>query len=439
MKIRTVLIAVLAVMILAPVGLAQDKKRKKDKPPAPFNYEAYFGGLKRMSEIAEKSNENIRKLNHAMKELGREETKKSKAEQEARITRLRGQVRRILTEHRKLKLEMIGLCDRALKKKYAGKKDVDALRSLLNTELQDVRWADTFLKYVVKDLAVALETPVRLQNSVQELNQVNMDFRTINAEAALGIICKNFDLKYIIYGGEFVIYRKLNRNEERFLEWEKKHGKVDWIAEDEAMTRETIVDKDGRKKRIHKKLEDLDLPYLGQQLTKMYILEGESKRHEVRLKELKLAAEFIDMVGKIQKTDESEADRIKRHKHVVHYVWMERDNAIEVWDIVNRTLGDVLIVPEDNEILREILAKEVPSVEWKNTDVETALYEVGRWAGVEIEVDIPANIELSVSLSADNLSIKMILDFLSNEFNMDWRYVNGKLFFAYMGGGEDEE
>jgi len=435
MKTRTLLV-VLILLLLAPAGIA--KGGKKNKPLAPFDYEKYFAGLKRMSEIAEVSNENVKTLARYMRELLREEPGKSKKEQEARLQRLRSQVRKLLTEHRKLKVEMIALADRALKKTYSGKKDVDALRALRTRELHDVHWRDVFLKYVVKDFAVALDTPFRLQNSVQELNQVNMNFATISADAALDIICKNFDLKYIIWGGEFVIYRKINRNEGRFMEWEKKHGKVDWIAEDEAMTRETIIDKDGRKKRKLKKLEDFDLPYLNQQMTKLYILEGESKRHEVRLKELKLAAEFLDMVGKIQKSKQSEEDRIKRHKHVVHYVWMERDNAIEVWDIINRTLGDVLEIPEDDVVLRELLAKEIASINWKNTDVETALYEIGRIAGVEVEVDMPSNIEVSVTFSAENLNVKMVIEWICQQFNFDWRFVDGKLFFAYMGGDEDE-
>jgi hypothetical protein len=433
----TVAALVLGAVFLSPAVLA--KGGKKDKPLAPFDYEAYFENLPRMQEISETSNKNIKKLHKLMKELSRTEAGNSKEQEETRLSLLRKDIRRLLSAHRKLKVEMIQLCDRALKKQPGKKTNIDALRSLRNRELHDVHWSDVFLKYVVKDLAIALDVPVRLQNSVQELNQVNMDFRTISADAAMQIICQNFDLKYIIYDGEITIYRKLNRNEERFLEYEKKTGqKIDWIAEDEAMTRETITDKDGRKVRKLKKLEDFDLPYLNQQMVKLYILEGESKRHELRLKELKLAAEFIDMVGKVQKTKDSEEDRIKRHKHVVHYVWMERDNAIEVWDIVNRVLGDVLEVPEDNALLREILKKEIPSIQWKNQDVETALYEIGRIAGVEIELDIPGNIELSVNLSAENLTVKMVLDFLSNQFNLDWRFVNGKFFFAYMGGDEDE-
>jgi len=437
MKTRILLVVLALLLAAAPAGLA--KGGKKDKPLAPFDYEAYFGSLKRMQEISEISNKNIKTLHHLMKELSREEPQ-SKEKEEARLAALRADVRKLLAEHRKLKLEMIGLADRALIKKPSGITDITALRRLRNTELHDVRWSDTFLKYVVKDLAKALDVPVRLQNNVQELNQVNMDFRTINADAALGIICTNFELKYIIYGGELTIYRQINRNEARFLEYEKKTGqKIDWIAEDEAMTRETIVDKDGRKKRVLKKLEDMDLPYLNQQMTKLYILEGESKRHELRLQELKLAAEFLDMVGKIQKSDQSEEDKIKRHKHVVHYVWMERDNAIEVWDIVNRVLGDILEVPEDNALLREILKKEIPYLTWKDMDVETALYEIGRLAGVEVEVDIPPNIELAVTLNAENLTVKMVLDFICNQHNLDWRFVNGKLFFVYMGGGEEDE
>ena len=49
------------------------------------------------------------------------------------------------------------------------------------------------------------------------------------------------------------------------------------------------------------------------------------------------------------------------------------------------------------------------------------------------------SIELAITLSAENLTVRMVLDFVSNQFNLDWRFVDGKLFFAYMGGDDDDE
>ena len=58
-------------------------------------------------------------------------------------------------------------------------------------------------------------------------------FPEISAEGVMDIICQNFDLKWIIYGGEFIVLKKIGPNEARFIAWEKKHGPVDWIAEDD--------------------------------------------------------------------------------------------------------------------------------------------------------------------------------------------------------------
>jgi hypothetical protein len=437
MKMRPIVaLAALVVLVLAVAPATAEKKTKVKRKKVPFDYKAYFTNLPRMQKITEQSNKNIKTLHTLMGDLGA-----TKSEDDAKANLIRAKIRRLLTNHRKLKLEMIGLSDKALKKPKPARTDVQALRALRKTELTGVRWSNTFLMDVAKEMAEAIEVPIYLANSVQELNRVNLDFDTIAAEAVMDIICSNFGLKYLVYGGEICMFRRLNRNEERFLAYEKKTGKkVDWIAEDAAGTYDSKdMPKDKRKKRELKKLEDMDLPLLQQEMVKMYILEGESKRHEIRLKELKLAAEFLDMMGKIQESKESEKDKEKRHRHVTHYVRMERDNAIEVWDVINRVLGDVLVVPEDDEILREILKKEIALVEWKDVDVEAALYELGRLADVEVEVDFPDTDEMYITLTAENMTVQMIIDFICNEHDLDWRFVNGKLFFATLESGNDDE
>ena len=83
-------------------------------------------------------------------------------------------------------------------------------------------------------------------------------FPEISADGVMSLLCENFDLKWIIFGGEFIVLKKIRRNEERFIEWEKKHGKVDWIQEDKEGTYEDVEVKEA--KRELKKLEDMDLP-----------------------------------------------------------------------------------------------------------------------------------------------------------------------------------
>ena len=52
----------------------------------------------------------------------------------------------------------------------------------------------------------------------------------------------------------------------------------------------------------------------------------------------------------IPDTEEERQKRVKRHKHILHYLYMERDNAIEVLDVLNRVLGDHLTL-EDAQTL----------------------------------------------------------------------------------------
>jgi hypothetical protein len=327
-----------------------------------------------------------------------------------------------------MKHEMIGYVDKALKRGKPDREDIDALRALRNTQLKHVRWKNIFLKYVARDISQAIGVPIRLNAKVQELNQVEIYFPEISAEGVMDLICENFDLKWIIYAGEFLVLKKVGPNEARFLEWEKKHGKVDWIGEDEARTYEDLPV--AAAKRKLKRLEDMDLPLLNQNMTKIYILEGQGRLHEARLDELKVMAKVLQAVN----DPKFEAEKEKRHKHTLHYLNMERENSIEVWHVINQVLGDVLELPEDDEDWRRLLSTPIAKIEWQEKDLEEALFELGDMVGVPVEADLPPFVDLSVNLSVENVTLETVITLLCDIHAMDYKYVKGKLFFAHVQG-----
>ncbi|MCU0728171.1 MAG: hypothetical protein MUE73_20680, partial [Planctomycetes bacterium] len=273
-------VALSALAFIGPAFAQEDQ--------APVDLNTYFKLLPEMQQISEKSVESIRTLNRLMKAL-----EQSVKDDEA--AGLRAQIRPVLLEHRSLKERMIALVDQILKAPAPARSNLEALRKLHSTTLHDVSWNNIIFKYVVRDLTQALGIPIHLNGRVTIRHQVDVQFPQVTALAALDMICTNFELKWIIYNGEIHIAKKINPNEDRFIEWEKAHGQVDWIGEDEAKTYEDLpVEK---AKRLLEKLEGMDLPLLRQRLTKLYVLEGESKRHEVRLAEMKAVEHSMTMFG----------------------------------------------------------------------------------------------------------------------------------------------
>ncbi|MHC4860281.1 MAG: hypothetical protein ACYTDY_09350 [Planctomycetota bacterium] len=419
MKTRVTLIVLVLLFAAAPAD-AKGEKKKLD----PIDFNAYAKLLPKMKEINVKSRTFIYTLNKLVKAL--EQTL-----DDDKAAGLRAEIRKLLVDHRETKLQMIEYVDRALMKGEPERSDLDALRALRSTELKRVGWKNQFLKYVARDISQAIGVPIRLNAKVQELNQIEIFFPEITAEGVMQIICENFDLKYIVFEGEFLVLKKIGPNEGRFREWEKKHGKVDWIGEDEARTYEDLPV--AKAKRKLKKLEDMDLPLLRQNMTKIYILEGQNRIHEARLEELKAVAKMLEAVN----DPKFEEEKHKRHKHTLHYLYMERENSIEIWHVINLVLGDVLELNDPDEEFRKILQLNVKKIEWVGKDLEEALYELGRMVGIPVEADLPPYMDITVSLSVENVTVETVIKLICNIHPLDYKYINGKLFFAHMGGSDD--
>ena len=421
MKTRMTL-ALLAVLVAVVPAAAKDSGKKLD----PINYEAYSQAIEEMKGINEQSKEFIYTLNKVVKKL--EATKDDTA-----AAGLRAEIRQLLVEHRARKLKMIEFVDRARMRGEPDRSDLDAFRALRSTQLKRVGWKNQFLKYVSRDISQAIGVPIRLNAKVQELNQIEIYFPEISAEGVLNLICENFDLKWIIFEGEFLVLKKIGPNEGRFREWERKHGPVDWIAEDEIGTLDTLPV--AKAKRKLQKLEDMDLPLLRQNMTKIHILEGQNRIHEARLEELRVIAKMLEAIKDLN-APRFEEEKRKRHKHTLHYLYMERENSIEIWDVINRVLGDILVLQDPDSEFREILQMTVRKIEWKNKDLEEALFELGRMIDVPIEADLPPFLDITLDLSVENVSVETIIKLICDIHPMDYKYANGKLFFAHMGGDD---
>jgi hypothetical protein len=104
--------------------------------------------------------------------------------------------------------------------------------------------------------------------------------------------------------------------------------------------------------------------------------------------------------------------------------------------VINLVLGDELRLDDPDEELRRILQMTVKKIEWQGKDLEEALYEIGRMIGVPVEADLPPYMDITVNLSVENVTVETVLGLICEIHPLDYKYINGKLFFAHMGGDD---
>ena len=154
---------------------------------------------------------------------------------ELRQRELRTELRDTLVEYRATKLRLMEAVRPLTKLPTSNLSDQEVLDKLRLTDLSSVVWEDAFFDKCIRDLSNALGFPIRLQHRVVQKNTVSMRFQKAPAETILAALCNGFDLRYVIYGGEVVIYKKITPTEDRFLEYQKRHPEVKlkyWESED---------------------------------------------------------------------------------------------------------------------------------------------------------------------------------------------------------------
>lgn len=213
--------AVLAGAVAAsPAGAQQEEL---------LDYQSVRDAMPRMRELSERGLALGLAFHKTMDALGG-------ASDPAEQKRLREELRKSLLEYRATKLDTIGVVRPLVKLPASPLTDQQVLDKLRNTELTSVVWdANTRFHKCIRDLSDALGFPIRLQHRVVQMNTVELRFSRAPAETILATLCNGFDLRYVIYGGEIVIYKKITPTEERFLKYQERHPEVKlkyWEKED---------------------------------------------------------------------------------------------------------------------------------------------------------------------------------------------------------------
>jgi len=207
-----------AAVVPHPVG-AQD---------ADLDYQAVRDAMPRMRTLSDEGSALAVKLHELMSKLeGTEDAVEQKA--------IREELKTSLEKYRETKLAMIEVTRPLTGVRSSSLTDDQILAKIKETNLFGVSWDEANFDKCVRDLSQALEIPIRLQFRVVQKNKVSMRFQKTPAETILAALCNGFDLRYVIYGGEIVIYKQITPTEDRFLEYQKRHPEVKlryWEQED---------------------------------------------------------------------------------------------------------------------------------------------------------------------------------------------------------------
>jgi hypothetical protein len=285
--------------------------------------------------------------------------------------------------------------------------------------------------------------PIRLHYRVVQKNKVTFDFQRTRAEAALAFLCNGFDLRYLVYDGEIIVYKKITPTEERFLEYQKKHPDVElryWDREkadgDYDVKKKQITDAEAEKNAQRWSLDTLDLGLLHENLLKIHIVEASSERHNQRLI---AKTSFEAMTADSESTGDAEVDaanaaaRRKMDFQLRTYLLLELDGAIETIDTLQRVLGKNLVTDPTKAETRKFLQRDAPAISWRNRELVSALKEFGTKLGVAVEVTgIPKTVELFIDLLLEGANVEQAIGFIVSHHEMKWTFEKGTLKFEYM-------
>jgi hypothetical protein len=188
------------------------------------------------------------------------------------------------------KREMVAATKDLLALPRSALSDQEIFDTLTERTFNDVHWANANFDKCMRDISREVGVPIRLHYRVVQKNKVTFDFQRTRAEAALAFLCNGFDLRYLVYDGEIIVYKKITPTEERFLEYQKKHPDVElryWDREkadgDYDVKKKQITDAEAEKNAQRWSLDTLDLGLLHENLLKIHIVEASSERHNQRL------------------------------------------------------------------------------------------------------------------------------------------------------------
>ncbi len=208
-----------------------------------MDYELVQRVIPELRELNKHGSENIAKLHALFDELDGEAAittpERKKLGEAAKVT---------LEDHLATKKEVVAKLRTAVDLPATGRADKEVMAKLHGTTLHGIRWNDATFRKCVNDLAGALGLRIRMAYHVVQMNRVSLDFNEANAATVLTSLCNFFHLRYTVVDGEIMLFKKLTPNEERYLDYQKKHPEAKLRYWD----RETAggeYDKEKKKKR----------------------------------------------------------------------------------------------------------------------------------------------------------------------------------------------
>jgi hypothetical protein len=357
-------------------------------------------------------------LDNLMKKLGEQP-------EPAEEKKLRAEVQQDLLELRRIKKTHIEKVNPIIRQEPSTLSDMDVLTRLRDTSLGSLDWQNKYFKDACAAITEVTGVKIWMNPKVNQFNGVFLRMPNAGAGTVLKFICHGFDLKWIVFEGQIYITKKIGPNEDRLQAYEKRHGKIDyWRHEDDEL--EKVVD--GR--RVPQTVFDMDLGLLGQNLLKFFVLEEESRKHQEALKALKMEKKIVEK-DQLESMDPKMIELAKtREKHLVHYLRMEKEGAIEVLDIIDRVLGDKVRLDEDEkQEWRRILDTPITGIAWEQMPLDEALYDLGRRINIPVVAEIPLIEVPYITLKVDSGTLETVIQMIQEIHPLTTKYTKGKIYF----------
>jgi hypothetical protein len=184
----------------------------------------------------------------------------------------------------------------------------------------------------------------------------------------------------------------------------------------------------------------MDLGMLQRNLLKIFVVEKESEINRKRLEELRLQVEVKGEPGRegVSGTPEEEAARREeRHKHIFHYLLLEKTSAVQVIRVVERVLGTDVHLAGEGKAERAILEKAIPLIEipknaaGKGMELHEAAKIIARELGVPVRVRSIEEKIYRISLVMERTTGEAVLKHIASSLPFDYFFEEGGIVLRH--------
>jgi hypothetical protein len=451
-----VLASAAAVLLAAPRPCpAQEVLAYGEERPV-IDYDAFVAGVPEMVEVSRTSQGLVQELHECMDRLSAAEADAEKQKEE------RAKARDVLLRYREEKARLVRLVDRVFRTPTPAEADLAILQRLRETELVGVQWKETRYIDCLRDLARELKLRFLLHPDVLKFNTVDAAFPKTSADGILRQLTTGFDCEHIVYNGEIVVIKAIKRNDARLQKWLEEHpGWKYWRPKDAPEIEDDLAVGPGPapapaaslpgliRAAVRaaaeggggaSRLEDMDLGMLQRNMLKIYVSEKESAINRKRLDELRIAVEVKGEPGRegvSGTTPEEQAEMEERHKHIFHYLLLEKTSAVQVIYVADRVLGTEVHLSGEGRAERAILEKRIEMIEipknaaGKGTEIHEAAKILSQALGVPVRVKSIEEKIYRISLSMERTTGEVVLKHICSSLPFDYFIEDGGIVLRH--------